>query len=79
MGRLTYKVLNHYFSIRCGIYNSHLYTTLSSSVSSSIHHAPLQVEALTYLYRRRKRENEWFMRKRNDCCDSFNEIAFQID
>jgi len=20
------------------------------------------------------RENEWFMRKKNDCCDSFNEI-----
>jgi len=28
---------------------------------------------------RRKGENEWFMRKRNNCCDSFNEIVFQID
>jgi len=26
-----------------------------------------------------KGKNEWFMRKRNDCCDSFNEIAFKID
>ena len=23
------------------------------------------------LLRRRKGENEWFMRKRNNCCDSF--------
>jgi len=28
MGPLTYKVSNLYFSIRCGTYNSHLYTTL---------------------------------------------------
>jgi hypothetical protein len=26
-----------------------------------------------------KGENEWFMQKRNDLDDSFNEIVFQID
>ena len=31
------------------------------------------------LLRGRKWENEWFMRKRNNYCDSFNEIVFQID
>jgi len=31
------------------------------------------------LLRRRKEKNEWFMRKRNNCRNSFNEIVFQID
>jgi len=30
------------------------------------------------LLRCKKGENKWFMRKRNNCCDSFDKIVFQI-
>ena len=62
MGPLTYKVFNLYSFIRCGTYNSHLYTNTPLQVWVHLFSMlPLQTDWY-YLYRRC-----CFLRKRTGC------------